>query len=124
MTDKIATQFRTFYEGLYNLNPLPLSLTQADARHQKLMRFLRNFFPPVLSVADADSLTDPITPDEYKLARSQLKAGKSTGPDGFSVSYKWFMNILSPHFLKAFNSLPDFTDASDLPTGSTRGGDP
>lgn len=62
---------------------------------------------PIDSAAGA-SLDTPLTKEELKLALGDMKPGKSSGPDGFTAQYfKSFLEMLSPHFLEAFNSSAD-----------------
>lgn len=100
----IARQFVQYYSKLYNLAS-PTTATDSSTRPQMISEFLKQYIPNPISESIAQELNTPLTLTEVKNALKQMKAGKSPGPDGLTAGYyKTYANLLTPHFLKAFNS--------------------
>lgn len=99
--------------------PIP---QEAETRQQAIRIFLQEFSPPLPSPTEADSLTLPLTPDKWTLALSQMKAGKSLGPDGHTVQYyKMFGNSWTPFFVR-FQRITGDPCSPLVPPGSTHSG--
>lgn len=95
----IAYQFKLYYEGLYNLCNSSTGHTSISTYEEAIRAFLLDHCPRKVADGDVDSLGAPLSSTELKLALSQLKLGKSPGPDGFSVQYyKTFLSHLSAPF--------------------------
>lgn len=102
--------FETYYSDLYNLPKHPAGHMETDNRPTSIKTFLQKFCPKPIDKEDTFHVENPILVDKFKTAVEQLRNGKSPGTVGFTAVYfKIFMNTLSPHFLKAFNSLTSST---------------
>lgn len=68
--------------------------------------FLTQSSPKPISELEAVAMEQPLSSEEVDSDLTQLKPGKSPGPDGLTTGYyKAFMDTLMPHFLSTFNSL-------------------
>lgn len=93
----INTQFKFFYQKLYN-SEVQLSLSQLDD-------FFEGLVLPQLLVEDAQRLNSPITLDEVYMALKDTNKGKSPGWDGIpSEFYLTFWPEMGPLLLEMFHS--------------------
>lgn len=61
---------------------------------------------PSLSTKIREELNSPITLEELQLAVGEIKTGKASGPDGYTIQYyKTFLPILGPYLVKLFNAV-------------------
>ena len=104
--EAIADRFHGFYTRLYNLPPQHRHPDMAVDRMQVINDYLTKSGLPNLSESDAALLEEPITSQEIDIAITQLKSGKSPGPDGYwAVYYKTFSDLLKGPLRDALNSL-------------------
>uniref|UniRef100_A0A8C5PT54 Reverse transcriptase domain-containing protein n=1 Tax=Leptobrachium leishanense TaxID=445787 RepID=A0A8C5PT54_9ANUR len=103
LTKDISEAFHKYFTSLYQLRDSPP--LESDIRS-----YLKDSLHSVLPPDSASALDAPFTTEEFSMALSTMKAGKSPGPDGFSVAYyKTFGSLLGPRFLAMLNSLDGST---------------
>lgn len=104
----IAHQFRAYYGKLYNLKQSEQTCTPTHNHEETVKAFLQVHCPKQVKEEDIEMLGRPLSNAELAQAVSQMKPGKSPGPDGFSAQYyKTFLTQLSEPFLSTFNALPE-----------------
>ncbi|CAH2306603.1 Hypothetical predicted protein, partial [Pelobates cultripes] len=94
---KIADEFRTFYQNLYNLHPPPRT-TRKESHNARITDYLSNTITNTIDQDSASMLDAPISMEEQAAALKVSKSGKAPGPDGFS-------NLLLPWLTKAINAV-------------------
>lgn len=99
-SEAIVEQFHNFYSKIYNLRESSGVLDDASRRLDAITNFLET---SGLAALDADFtalLEAPLTVEEFEVALSQLKPGKSQGSDGLPTQhYKTFGKLLVPHLV-------------------------
>lgn len=99
----IANCFRQFYAKLYNL-PSNSKFATIDAKLKSIAGYLEASGLPIMPPEVVELLEQDLTDEELKEALKLTPEGKPPGPDGFSKQYYVsFLDLLSAHFLKAFN---------------------
>uniref|UniRef100_A0A8C5M7Y9 Reverse transcriptase domain-containing protein n=1 Tax=Leptobrachium leishanense TaxID=445787 RepID=A0A8C5M7Y9_9ANUR len=103
----IQSTIRTYYESLYNLPGLPPGQDRATNRTD-IRDYLTTHLKCRLPQSTARLLESPLSTEELAGVLKTSKTGKCPGPDGLPLNYyKQFLKTLSPHFLLAFNSVPE-----------------
>lgn len=60
----------------------------------------------MLTQEERESLSQPLSAEEFATAIAATQPGKAPGPDSFTLScYGAFQSILTPYFLEAFNTI-------------------
>lgn len=96
----ITNQFRAYHETLYKLHKSSQTPTPTFNSEETVKAFLQEHCPRQISEEDINSVGRPLSSAELTHAISQMKPGKSPGPDGFTVQYyKTFLPQLSGPFL-------------------------
>lgn len=113
----IAAEFRSFYEGLYNLDrPPPEDPNSAGGFTPQ--SYLATSGMPSLPTAVQEELEEPITLAELGVALADSKPRKAPGPDGFTPAYyKTFLETLSKPLISALNSI---TEGNSFPIDTLR----
>ena len=94
---KTLEAFHSFYSRLYDSHTLPTTDLPSH--------FYEGLPIPSLSTAHKDVMEAPITEEEVREVIRGLRTGSAPGPDGLSIPYyKSFMDILTPHMVRFFNS--------------------
>uniref|UniRef100_A0A8C5PI59 Reverse transcriptase domain-containing protein n=1 Tax=Leptobrachium leishanense TaxID=445787 RepID=A0A8C5PI59_9ANUR len=103
----ILQSITDYYKSLYAVPGSPSEAARSQLRLD-IDRYLNRFLTRKVTPSAAELLDEPLTDEELRLAIKSTQSGKCPGPDGFPTHYyKHFADILSPHFLRAFNSLSD-----------------
>uniref|UniRef100_A0A8C5MQZ0 Reverse transcriptase domain-containing protein n=1 Tax=Leptobrachium leishanense TaxID=445787 RepID=A0A8C5MQZ0_9ANUR len=103
----IQFTIRSYYESLYNLPGLPPGRDRTTNRAD-IRDYLTAHLKCRLPQSTARLLESPLSTEELAGALKSSKTGKCPGPDGLPLNYyKRFLKTLSPHFLLAFNSVPE-----------------
>lgn len=104
--EKIAKQFESYYQFLYNIPSNPKCPHNTEKRSKLIQEFLQKYSPIHIATNTAQELEAPISGPEFDKAIKDIKTGKAPGPDGLPLQYyKTFSNILNPRFLTFFHSL-------------------
>uniref|UniRef100_A0A8C5PI89 Endonuclease/exonuclease/phosphatase domain-containing protein n=1 Tax=Leptobrachium leishanense TaxID=445787 RepID=A0A8C5PI89_9ANUR len=112
---QIMQSITDYYKSLYAVPGSPTEEARAQIRLD-IDNYLTHYLRRKVSANTAELLDEPITVEELSLAIKSTQSGKCPGPDGFPTRYyKQFFDVLSPHFLRAFNSL---RETKPLPTQS------
>lgn len=71
-----------------------------------IQEYLQRSGMPHMSDEELSALEAPLSADEMALAIARIRPGpQASGPDGYSLLYyKTFGDLLTPHFLKAYNT--------------------
>lgn len=102
----IANVFRDFYEQLYSVKQKRGQGQLEACKKEKIKEYVQKENMPRLSEEIAQALESPTTIEEINQVLKESLAGKSPGPDGFTMEYlKKFREILSPRLCTYFNSL-------------------
>ncbi|CAH2311707.1 metabotropic glutamate receptor 2-like, partial [Pelobates cultripes] len=86
LPDQIATEFRTYYQGLYHLRQDEPGESQSS-KLADVRRYIGSAHMPEISETDREALEAPITPEELAYAIKKAKTGKAPGPDGLPLQY-------------------------------------
>lgn len=82
-SEVIAEHFHNFYTKLYNLTPQCRQPHMEGDREQIIQEYLTKCGLPTLTNLDSELLEAPISSSGLRQAITQLKSGKSPGPDRF-----------------------------------------
>uniref|UniRef100_A0A8C5N2B1 Reverse transcriptase domain-containing protein n=1 Tax=Leptobrachium leishanense TaxID=445787 RepID=A0A8C5N2B1_9ANUR len=107
LPNDIQSTIRSYYESLYNL-PDPLPGQDRSAVGTDICEYLSSHLKCRLPQSTTRLLESPLLAEELVGALKSSKTRKCPGPDGLPLNYyKRFLKTLSPHFLLAFNSVPE-----------------
>uniref|UniRef100_A0A8C5QL89 Reverse transcriptase domain-containing protein n=1 Tax=Leptobrachium leishanense TaxID=445787 RepID=A0A8C5QL89_9ANUR len=103
----IQSTIRSYYESLYNL-PGHTPDREGATNRTDIRDYLTTHLKCRLPQSTARLLESPLSAQELAGALKASKTGKCPGPDGLPLNYyKRFLKTLAPHFLLAFNSVPE-----------------